>query len=141
VYSSQGRHAEAEALYVQTLESQRRVLGPKHAHTLMSMNNLALTYKDQKRYTEAETMLRETLTLSREVRGDKHPYTLDTGYNLACVMALDGRPKEALAVLRQVVDRGFAGVFIAEDSDLGSLHGDPDFEALVAEVEKRSKAK
>ena len=46
----QGKYAQAEALYSQTLEIQRRVLGPEHPDTLMSMNNLAIVY-----FAEAST--------------------------------------------------------------------------------------
>ena len=43
-YYSQGKYAQAEALYSQTLEIQRRVLGPEHPDTLTSMDNLAEVY-------------------------------------------------------------------------------------------------
>ena len=34
VYDEEGKYAQAEALYSQTLEIQRRVLGPEHPDTL-----------------------------------------------------------------------------------------------------------
>jgi non-specific serine/threonine protein kinase/serine/threonine-protein kinase len=37
VYWSQGKYARAEALYGQTMDIQRRVLGPEHPGTLLSM--------------------------------------------------------------------------------------------------------
>jgi pentatricopeptide repeat protein len=40
-YSKQGRYAEAEKLYEETLEIERRVLGQDHPDTLASMYNLA----------------------------------------------------------------------------------------------------
>jgi serine/threonine protein kinase len=141
VYSSQGRIGEAHALYLKTLERQRRVLGLGHSHTLITMNNLGLSYLTQRRYAEAEAVLRETVEQERRVRGEKHPYTLETQYNLACVMARAGRRKEALDTLHQIVENGFVGAYIAGDSDLASLHGDPGFDAMVAEVQKRTKAR
>ena len=44
VYDVQGKYAQAETLDSQTLEIQRRVLGPEHPDTLRSMNNLAIVY-------------------------------------------------------------------------------------------------
>ena len=41
VLCDEGRYAEAEKLHRETLDIRRRVLGPEHPDTLMSMNNLA----------------------------------------------------------------------------------------------------
>ena len=39
----------------------------------------------------------------------------------------------------KVGDAGYANAdSMAQDSDLESLHGDPEFEAIVAEVKKRA---
>jgi hypothetical protein len=40
-YNDQGKYAQAEALYSQTLEISRRVLGREHPDTLMCMGKLA----------------------------------------------------------------------------------------------------
>ena len=37
----QGKHAEAEQMFREVLDVQRRVLGPGHPHTLASVSNLA----------------------------------------------------------------------------------------------------
>ena len=141
VYMSQGRIAEAQPLYMKTLDGQRRVLGLLHTHTLITLNNVGLLYLAQGHYAEAESVLRETLALDRRVRGEKHPSTLETEYSIACVLARAGKRKQALGELRQIVDWGFAGAYIADDSDLVSLRGDPQFETLVAEVKQRNKDK
>ena len=44
VYYLEGKYAQAEALDNQTLEIQRRVLGPEHPDTLESMSSLAGVY-------------------------------------------------------------------------------------------------
>jgi serine/threonine-protein kinase len=41
LYCMQGRYEQAESMFVETLESRRRVLGKEHPDTQMSMNNLA----------------------------------------------------------------------------------------------------
>jgi len=138
VYSSKGKLQEAEALQQKTLEIQRRVLGPEHTHTLITMNNLALSYLEQKRFDEAEKMLRETLVLDTRVRGKDHPFTLDTEFNIAVVLAQSGRRAEGLRMLRDIVQRGFAGEWL-EDSMLEPLRNDTEFMSLVAEVKKRKQ--
>ena len=53
-------------------------------------------------------------------------------YNLACSYALIGRKTEALKTLRRAVELGYCEFkHMRKDSDLKSLHGDPDFESLT----------
>jgi hypothetical protein len=52
----QDRHAEAEQLYQQLLEIQRRVLRREHLQTLSSMNNLAVAIERQGRHAEVERL-------------------------------------------------------------------------------------
>ncbi len=53
---------------------------------------------------------------------------------LACYYALAGDRAEALHLLQRSLELGWVGY---DNPDLDSLHGDPEFEALVAEVKKR----
>ena len=77
-YYGQGKYAQAEALYSQTLEIRRRVLGPEHPDTLNSMNNLASEgYIPQGKYAQAETLLSQALEILRRVSGPERPDTLD----------------------------------------------------------------
>ncbi len=69
VYWSQGKYGQAEALYSQTLEIQRRVLGPEHPDTLLSMGNLADTCAKEGKYAQAEALFSQTTELSRRVLG------------------------------------------------------------------------
>jgi hypothetical protein len=46
-WTSIGKYAQAQAFDSQSLEIMRRVLGPEHRNTLLSMNNLAAVYDDQ----------------------------------------------------------------------------------------------
>ena len=41
VYLRPGRYDEAEPLFLETLEIEKRVQGEEHPETLLSMNNLA----------------------------------------------------------------------------------------------------
>ena len=74
----QGKYAQAEALFSQTLEIQRRVLGPEHASTLMSMDNLASVQYVQGKYAQAQALFNQTLEVRRRVLGPDNPDTLET---------------------------------------------------------------
>jgi hypothetical protein len=62
-----GRWMDAEELFVQVMETRKRVLGEEHPSTLTSIANLASTYGNQGRWKEAE----------------EHPDTLTSMINLA----------------------------------------------------------
>jgi tetratricopeptide (TPR) repeat protein len=63
----QGRHEEAEKLHREVLELRRRVLGPKHPHTLVSVLSLASTMKKRHRYEEAIAVYSEAILLAPEM--------------------------------------------------------------------------
>jgi tetratricopeptide (TPR) repeat protein len=82
-YYEDGRFEEAENLQRETLESRRRVLGPDHPETLLSMNSLADICDTQGRHAEAEALYREILDRRRRVLGEDSPDTLLTAIDLA----------------------------------------------------------
>jgi tetratricopeptide (TPR) repeat protein len=52
-------------------------------------------------------------------------------YNLACSYALVGNKRDAFLMLRKAVGLGYKDFsHIRRDTDLRSLHGEPDFEAI-----------
>ncbi|HEY6047419.1 MAG TPA: TIR domain-containing protein [Sphingomicrobium sp.] len=70
------------------------------------------------------------------------PGNSNSVYNTACGMAKAGEADLALELLTRVMGgigkEGF--LWVREDSDWASLHGDPRFEALIAETERRLAA-
>jgi eukaryotic-like serine/threonine-protein kinase len=143
VLNSEGQYPEAQKLFRDTLEIRRRVLGPEHPQTLISMMNLADNLTKMSEYAEAETLLRQTLEIQRRVLGPEHPYTAVTTYNLASLAAHRGQREDALSLLRLAVDHGLpVGVRrgMDKDPDLTSLHGDPRFDAIVADAKQRAAA-
>jgi non-specific serine/threonine protein kinase/serine/threonine-protein kinase len=141
ILQSEARYAEAEKLRRNVLLVQRSVLGPEHPLTLSTMSDLANTLSVEGRYKEADTLLREALEIQNRTLGTDHPDTAGTKYNLACNAALGGHRREALAWLRDAIDHGLSPIntlHMAEDSDLKSLHGEPQFEAMVAAAQKRA---
>jgi Flp pilus assembly protein TadD len=61
-------------------------------------------------------------------------------YNLACFWAATGHRGKTIVALRQAIDVGFVSNWIADDPDLASLHGDPEFEAMVEELRQKIAA-
>jgi serine/threonine protein kinase len=133
----EGRSAEAEKLERETVDVQRRVLGPEHPSTLVSMSRLARVLSHERHYAEAKKLAREAWDVDRRILGPEHPDTALSAHNLAIVEERLGNRDEALRLLREAVNHGLpAGnaLGIENDPDFNSLHGDPRFDALVAEA-------
>ena len=140
VYLKLGLYAQAQPLYLETLETRKRVLGDDHPTTLTSMNNLAILYWKQGRHDEAELLFLETLETRKRVLGDEHPRTASSLYNLACLEALRGQRSKAMDWLRQSVEAGYAKAdSMAEGTPLETLHG-PEFDTLVERARKNAAA-
>jgi tetratricopeptide (TPR) repeat protein len=61
LYSDEGKHSEAEALFTNALKIQRRVLGEVHPDTLNSWDGLGRIQLREHKYVEAESTLRDAL--------------------------------------------------------------------------------
>jgi serine/threonine protein kinase len=73
-----------------------RHLGPDHADTLRSMNNLAITYRVLGRHADAIKLHEETLALRKAKFGPDHPDTVGSMNNLANSYDDLGRYTDAL---------------------------------------------
>jgi eukaryotic-like serine/threonine-protein kinase len=137
----EGHYAEAEGLCRKTIDLEARVLGPEHRNTLATMDDLAIVLLNEGHYAEAEKLNRETRDIKRRVQGPESPDTASSTYNLGCVAALRGRPDEALSLLSEAVDHGLrpsVDLYMDDDPDLKTLHGDPRFADLVAHAKERA---
>ena len=76
-YSKQGRWKEAEGLFVQVMETGKRVLGQEHPHTLISMNNLASTLRKQDRWKKVEELEVQLIETSFEGARSRESLHLD----------------------------------------------------------------
>src|SRR5256885_4299742 len=56
-YRNQGRWKEAEELFVQVMETRKRVLGAEHPDMLISMNNLASTDRKSTRLNSSHLVI------------------------------------------------------------------------------------
>ncbi len=91
--------SEALELLQQASEGLQRTLGPDHADTLSSRNNLALAYQAAGRIAEAIRMKEEILKLHELKLGPDHHDTLISRNNLALAYQAAGRTAEAIALL------------------------------------------
>jgi tetratricopeptide (TPR) repeat protein len=138
-----GHYAEAEKLLRESLDTWRRVGGPENWWVVKTMKDLALVLSREGRYVEAEKLATDSTNISRRVFGPENPLTASSVYNLGAIEARRGHRPEALSLLRQAVDHGLppSDVLAMEnDPDLESLHSDPRFIAMVANVKQRAAA-
>ncbi|KAH6612769.1 kinesin light chain [Boeremia exigua] len=101
---SDGQYKGAEELFVQVMETRKRVLGDEHPDTLTSIANLASTYWNQGRWKEAEELEVQVIETTKRVLGDEHPNTLTSIANLASTYWNQGRWKEAEELEVQVME-------------------------------------
>jgi tetratricopeptide (TPR) repeat protein len=144
----EGQYKEAEKVYRETLDADRRVFGPENPSTLLVLHSLAVVLTNEGQYDEAESLLRTSIDTMRRVLAPENPLRAVSLYSLGLVMALRGHKNEALSLLREAVDHGLSAASalgIEKNANLKSLHGDPRFAALVehakqlASLEQQSK--
>jgi serine/threonine protein kinase/tetratricopeptide (TPR) repeat protein len=78
-------------------------LGPNHPDTLMSMNDLALSYAGMGRHADALKLREETLALRKAKLGPDHPDTLMSMNNLAISYHDMGRHADALKLCEETL--------------------------------------
>lgn len=62
-------------MFQQVLKKLKKVLGPEHPKTLISVHNLGSVLKNMGKYEEAELMHQRTLKEREKVLGPEHPHT------------------------------------------------------------------
>jgi len=134
-----GRYAEARALYEKTHPKLLNDNDPKVGRMnweWAAAIDVALVLSKTGEQERADLLLNLSLqqiqTFPRLGWGD--------GYGIADVQiyALQGEKQKALAALRQAIDEGwrtFWWYFLKHDPNLESLHDEPKFQAMVAEIE------
>ncbi|KAJ7668854.1 hypothetical protein B0H17DRAFT_1248157 [Mycena rosella] len=115
-YNRLGRLQEAEALNLEVLERQRKILGHNHPDTLLSMANLAFTYHRLGRFREAEVLQIAVLQQRKSSLGENHPETIRAMNNLAATYHKMERLQEAEDIGSVVLEK--------RRSILGASHPD-----------------
>jgi eukaryotic-like serine/threonine-protein kinase len=132
----EGRHAEAEKLQRETLDARRRVLGPDNPEALRTAGELAATLFSEHNFEEARKLYSARLEAMGRTQGPEG--VASAWYDFACGAAIGGQHDEAFELLRRAIDHGYSDAEnMRHDNDLQSLHGDPRFETLLAEAQKR----
>jgi eukaryotic-like serine/threonine-protein kinase len=98
-----GRPAEAIQQHERALALRTEALGPVHADTLNSMNNLAVAYRSAGRAAEAVPLHERELNYCRAKLGREDVETLKSMNNLAVALRLAGRPNEAIPLFEEVL--------------------------------------
>ncbi len=106
----------------------REVLGDSFVH---SISHLGQAYIDRGDLAEAERLRLQEAELLAPINADSN-WQANISYNLACHYALTGNKGKALLHLARAFEQrpNLAG-WAPQDTDLRSLHQDPDFLALV----------
>jgi tetratricopeptide (TPR) repeat protein len=94
----------AERLAIQVLNMRKKLLGPEHPYTVISMEDLAKTYHHRGKLNEAEQLEVQVLDMRKRLLGTKHPDTLVTMGNLASTYCYQGKLNEAEQLEIQVLD-------------------------------------
>jgi tetratricopeptide (TPR) repeat protein len=100
----EGHLEEAEKLQRETLEKERRVLGPENRHTIISMDTLAAILGEEGRLAESERLEAQAIDLERRVFGPDELGVLMSMGNLADTLYLMGKYSEAKQQLEQNLD-------------------------------------
>ena len=78
----------------------KRVFGGEHRDTLISIGNLASTYRNQGRWKEAEELNTQVMQARTRVLGNEHCDTLISIANLAFIWRSLRRIAEAIVLMR-----------------------------------------
>jgi tetratricopeptide (TPR) repeat protein len=98
-----GNHEIAADQFQRARLAYSAALGPDHPDTLMSMNNLAGTYRDLGRFADALKLHEETLALQKAKLGPDHPDTLFSMHNVARSYRLLGNHVEAVKLAEETL--------------------------------------
>jgi hypothetical protein len=102
---SDGRWNEAEVIFRQVLEKEKRIHDPEDTRILTRMAWLASTFWNQGRWKEAEQLDVQVMETRKTVLGDDHPSTLTSMNNLAFTLKGQGRNEGALTLLQDCVQK------------------------------------
>lgn len=104
LYQAQGKYAEAEPLYQQSLSIWKQSLGKNHSRVALSINNLAALYQAQGKYAEAERLLQDSLDIWKQNLGENHPNVAFSLNNLAYVYIEQEKYIKAETFLQKSLD-------------------------------------
>jgi tetratricopeptide (TPR) repeat protein len=103
VYAGQGKHAEAEPVYLQALKIYQAVHGENHADVAATLNNLGVLHRMYGQYAEAEPLLSRSLAIKERLLGPNHPDVALSVANLGQLYVAQGQPAKAEPLYRRAL--------------------------------------
>jgi eukaryotic-like serine/threonine-protein kinase len=101
-YAREGKDEQAEALFDQTLEVSRRVLGPEHTTTLGFLADRALLYLKEGKLEKAEADATQVLAGRRRVGGSEAPSDVHlAAADLAMILVAEGKFEASEPIARE----------------------------------------
>lgn len=95
IYHAQGKYAQAEPLFKEVLEINKKELGNDHSNVANSLSDLAKTYYAQGKYKESEPLLHQAIAIHEKKLGYHHPTVSDDLNILALVHAAQNKYEQA----------------------------------------------
>jgi len=102
-YGQHGKYAQAEALFRQTLDRRRRILGAEHPHTLFTLSDMAFMYWREGKYARAATYAEQAVAGRRRIGGTEDQDTLDAELALALSYLGLGKFAECERLAREIM--------------------------------------
>ena len=99
-----GDWEETEKLLLLQTDWRTTMLGAENHKTLVTMNNLASTYRNRGRWDDAEKLGVDVMKLRKALLGPDHPFTLSIMCNLTSTYSHQGRWDEAEKLLIDVTN-------------------------------------
>jgi len=132
---AEARYVEAEKLAREAFEAELRTLGPQHPFTLNALQRLGTAMALDHRYPEASKLFRDVIEKQDNSKGQGNHFSV--WYSFACVAVAANHPDDALQYLREALNRGYKDAdALMADNNLKSLHPNPKFQQLVAELKR-----
>lgn len=103
VYAGQGKHVEAEPLYLQALKIYQAVYGETHADVAATLNNLGVLHRMYGQYAEAEPLLTRALAIKEQLLGPDHLEVALSAANLGQLYVAQGQPARAEPFYRRAL--------------------------------------
>jgi tetratricopeptide (TPR) repeat protein len=132
-----GEMDQARQTLERALTISEQAWGPDHLEYALSLSGLGFHEYAQGNLETAREIFEKSLEIQHRALGSRSRRIGTAYYNLTCISALQGRRNEALRYLREAFDVGWTWAGVFEDSDLDSLRGDPEFEAMMEEMQER----
>jgi tetratricopeptide (TPR) repeat protein len=122
-------------LYRRAAEIYEKALGPDHLEVGLILQPIAIVYFTEGKAEESREFHERAVRIFESTVGPDHPEVL---FSQAAYHAAIGAQTDALDYLRRAVDAGYASPWLTRDPDLESLHGLPEFQKIVARLERKT---